>query len=215
MPNNRQRVAQQGLYWAVAAVLSLGAMLATPFALAALAPRHMNWERLSAISQTYGALSVFISPAALVGVALSLAYQARQTGIENEEAHLSAHRELILLTLSEPAYQTCWGPPNTPMTREQWKQILVSNLIVSMWSSAYKRGFADEREIRAILDDYFRGEDGRRYWHSSGPAWHRYFADSRNRRQRRFLTLAEDAYRTAVAAGPPVPTREYFITSAQ
>ncbi|MEV6759666.1 DUF6082 family protein [Streptomyces sp. NPDC051105] len=68
-----------------------------------LAPRHLAWERLSAVSQTYGAVSVFISAAALAGVAPSLAYEARQTRTQNEESHRSAHRELVILTFSDPS----------------------------------------------------------------------------------------------------------------
>ncbi|MBL1085171.1 hypothetical protein JK359_24905 [Streptomyces actinomycinicus] len=210
MSDDRRAVTRRGAVWSIVVLTSLGVILATPFALSSLAPEGTDWERLSAVSQTYGAVSVFISAAALAGVALSLAYQARQTRIQNGEAHRSAHRELVLLTLSDPAYQVCWEPPNTPMTQERWKQLLVANLIVSMWSTDYKLGLMDDHLLRAVLEDYFRGEIGRAYWHNSGPSWHRYFARSGDRHERRFLALAEDAYRTAVAAGPAVPAAEYF-----
>ncbi|MFD3582940.1 DUF6082 family protein [Streptomyces sp. NPDC058683] len=215
MLNSHQGVTRQGLSWGVVTLVSISAILATPFALDSLAPRHLAWERLSAISQTYGAVSVLISAAALAGVALSLAYEARQTRTQNEESHRSAHRELVILTLSDPSFQVCWEPPNTPMTQEKWKQLLVANLIVSMWSSDYKLGLVDDRTTRATLDDYFRGEVGRNYWHNSGPSWHRYSAGSRDRRERRFVTLAEEAYRAALAAGDPVLTVDYFLPSTR
>ncbi|MEU9208207.1 DUF6082 family protein [Streptomyces sp. NPDC048415] len=116
----------------------------------------------------------------------------------------------VVLSLSDPAYQVCWEPPNTRMTQERWRQLLVANLIVSMWSSDYKLGFLDDRTTRAVLSDYFRGEIGRAYWHNSGPSWHRYFDEGRDARQRRFVDLAEEAYAAAVAAGPPILTRDYF-----
>ena len=210
MPTNRRVVRQYGIHWGALGVVALTVILATPFTLDALAPKDLDWGQLSDISQTYGAVSVFVSAAALVGVVLSLAYQARQTRIQNEEAHRSAHRELVLLSLSNPAYQVCWEPPNTRMTEERWRQLLVANLIVSMWSSDYKLGVMDDRTTLAVLDDYFRGEIGRAYWLNSGPSWHGYFDGSRDARQRRFVSLAEEAYTAAVAAGPPILIRDYF-----
>jgi hypothetical protein len=210
MPTNRRAVRQYGVLWGGLGLAVVAVTLVTPLALDALAPKDLDWGRLSDISQTYGAVSVFVSAAALVGVALSLAYQARQTRIQNEEAHRSAHRELVVLSLSDPAYQVCWEPPNTRTTQERWRQLLVANLIVSMWSSDYKLGFLDDRTTRAVLSDYFRGEIGRAYWHNSGPSWHRYFDEGRDARQRRFVNLAEEAYAAAVAAGPPILTRDYF-----
>ncbi|MFJ1605030.1 DUF6082 family protein [Streptomyces sp. NPDC088253] len=210
MPSNRRTVRQYGLHWGSVGIAVVALVLATPFALNSLAPKDLDWGRLSDISQTYGAISAFVSAAALIGVALSLVYQARQTHIQNEEAHRSAHRELVLLTLSDPAYQVCWEPPNTRMTQERWRQLLVANLIVSMWSSDYKLGLYDDRTMLAVLSDYFRGEIGRAYWHNSGPSWRAYFNESRHARQRRFVNLAEKAYTTAVAAGPPLLTRDYF-----
>ncbi|MCX4588684.1 DUF6082 family protein [Streptomyces sp. NBC_01549] len=210
MPSNRRAVRQYGLQWGSLGIAVVALILATPFALDFLAPKDLDWGLLSNISQTYGAVSVFVSAAALIGVALSLVYQARQTHIQNEEAHRSAHRELVLLTLSDPAYQVCWEPPNTRMTEERWRQLLVANLIVSMWSSDYKLGLMDDRTMLAILSDYFRGEIGRAYWHNSGPSWHAYLNEGRDGRQRRFVNLAEKAYTAAVATGPPLLTRDYF-----
>jgi hypothetical protein len=211
MPDNRRRGARQAAVWGVVAFTSLSIILTTPFALNSLAPKGTDWARLSAVSQTYGAVSVFISAAALVGVALSVAYQARETRMQNAEARRSAHRELIVLTLSDPTYQVCWEPPNMPMTQERWGQLLVANLIVSNWSTDYKLGLMDDHLASAVLKDYFRGEVGRAYWHNSGPSWHRYFTQSGDRRERRFLGLAEAAYRAAVADGPPVSSTEYFL----
>ncbi|WP_431313324.1 DUF6082 family protein [Streptomyces antnestii] len=62
----------------------LGLIASTPFVLAALAPGHIDWGKLSDISQAYGAVSVVFSAIALAGVALSLLYQVRQTRTSNE-----------------------------------------------------------------------------------------------------------------------------------
>ncbi|MEU6996384.1 DUF6082 family protein [Streptomyces sp. NPDC046465] len=196
--------------WGSAAMASFAIIAATPFLLDGLAPHGMDWNRLSDISQTYGALSVLFSAAALVGVVLSIAHQARQTRIQNVESHRSAHRELTALTLSDPDFLLCWEPPNTPMTRERWRQLLVSNLIVSMWSSDFTLNLFDEHALRALLQDYFRGEIGRAYWANSGPSWHRLTESDPDSRMRAFVRVADRAFAAAVADGPPVPAAAYF-----
>lgn len=196
--------------WGGAALAALAIIAATPFLLDGLAPHGMNWNRLSDISQTYGALSVLFSAAALIGVVLSIAHQARQSHIQNVESHRSAHRELTALTLSDPDFLMCWEPPNTPMTRERWRQLLVSNLIVSMWSSDFKLNLCDEPTLRAILQDYFRGEIGRAYWANSGPSWHRLAEAGSDRQLRAFVRIADEAFAAATASGAPVAAAAYF-----
>ncbi|WP_055697106.1 MULTISPECIES: DUF6082 family protein [Streptomyces] len=207
-PSSRSRGAA---IWSGAALASLAAISATPFLLDGLAPHGMDWNRLSDISQTYGALSAIFSAAALVGIVLSIAHQARQTRIQHEEAHRSAHRELTLLTLNDPAFLVCWEPPNTPVTQERWRQLLVSNLIVSMWSTDFKLNLCDEPTIRSTLLDYFRGEVGRAYWANSAPSWHRLTESGADRRLCRFVRIADEAYAAAVSTGPPVPSTAYFV----
>lgn len=210
MPTIRQVARQRGVFWGGLSVAVLAIIVATPFILSALAPKDQDWGRLSDISQTYGALSVIVSAAALVGVVLSIAYQARQTRIQNEESHRSAHRDLLLLVLSNPTYLVCLEPPNTRMPEERFRQIIVANLFVSMWSSDFKLGLLDDRTLRAVLEDYFRGEIGRAYWSNSRSSWHRYFDESRDPRERQFVRIADEAHAASTAAGPPVLTSDYF-----
>ncbi|MCO5971751.1 DUF6082 family protein [Actinoallomurus soli] len=51
----------------------------SPIALGAFHGATDRWERLSFIGQTYGAASAIISVLALVGIVLTLSYQARET----------------------------------------------------------------------------------------------------------------------------------------
>ncbi|MFI8933596.1 DUF6082 family protein [Streptomyces sp. NPDC053474] len=199
--------------WTGGTLVGMAVIALTPFLLNGLAPHHLDWSRLSDVSQTYGALSVLFSAAALVGVALSIAHQARQTRIQNQEAHRSEHRDLIQLSLSDPDFIACWEPPRTRMTQQRWRQLLMGNLIVSMWSSNFKLGLLEESSARVLLEDYFRGEIGRAYWANSGPLWRRFTAAGSDRREKWFVRIAEEAYARAVACGPPVPASEYFVPS--
>ncbi|WP_150186626.1 DUF6082 family protein [Streptomyces venezuelae] len=196
--------------WACVTLASLAVICFTPFLLDGLAPRSLDWNRLSDISQTYGALSVLFSAAALMGVVLSIAHQSRQTRIQNETAHRSNHHQLTLLTLQDPSFLVCWEPPNTPVTQERWRQILVSNLIVSMWWSDFTLDLLNESSLRAVLSDYFRGEVGRNYWANSGASWHRLAESGSDRRMRAFVRTADEVYASAVDAGPAVASTTYF-----
>jgi len=208
----RRRTLRTTVAWSVAAAAMLAAISATPFLLNAAAPTSVNWDRLSSVSQTYSALSILFSAAALVGVAASITYQARQTRIQNEEAHRSSHRDLTVLTLSDPDFLTCWEPPNTPVTEQRWRQFLVSNLIVSMWSTDFRLNLLDEQGARAVAYQHFRGEIGRAYWANSGTSWHHISDGTSDRRLRRFVKILDEAYAASVAAGPPVMADDYFAT---
>ncbi|MXM67825.1 hypothetical protein GR925_31430 [Streptomyces sp. HUCO-GS316] len=207
-PRRRLRIT---VVWSLTATATLAAISATPFLLNAVTPAGLNWDRLSSVSQTYSALSVLFSAAALLGVAASIAFQARQTHIQNEEAHRSSHRELTALTLTHPDFLTCWEPPNTPVTQKRWRQFLVSNLIVSMWSTDFRLNLLDEQGARAVAYDHFRGEVGRAYWANSGASWHRVSDGGSDRRLQLFVRILDEAYEASVASGPPVIAADYFV----
>ena len=98
----RARMSMGRIAWiGVAIAAALGLVLMTPFLLMEVGPKDADWAKLSQISQAYGALSVILSAGALAGVAASLAYQSRQTRIATEETTWTAHRELLLLSLTQ------------------------------------------------------------------------------------------------------------------
>ncbi|MEV5802883.1 DUF6082 family protein [Streptomyces collinus] len=191
---------------------TLALILATPFILSVLAPDGLDWGRLSSVSQTYGALSVLFSAAALAGVAASLWYQARQTQIAQEAARRDAHRELIILALNDPALLPCWEPPSTPMTATRRKQILFTNLIVTNWESDFRLGNLGETALRDMLDGHFRGEIAREHWVSGGPGWLLSAELSDDPKRRSFAEIANERYTIAIAGGPPVASSHYFET---
>ncbi|MBC2904135.1 DUF6082 family protein [Streptomyces cupreus] len=182
----------------------------TPLVLQAVAPASKDWERLSDISQTYGALSVLFSAAALVGVAASLAYQARQTEIANDEAQRASHRELVLAAINDADLVVCYEPGPLRVSLRTRRQLWFSNLIVHHWFADYRLKRINDDILRVLLTDHFKGEAARRHWDSYGDAWRRYVAASGERRAVRFAVLVDEVYATAVAEGPPTPSRAYL-----
>jgi hypothetical protein len=204
----------QKLVWVVVAGASaLGLVLATPFMLMAIGPRDVDWEKLSQISQAYGALSVVLSAGALAGVAASLAYQARQTRIATEETTWTAHRELLLLSLANTEFLTCWEPPSIAVTSEEWRRIVYAHLIIQDWEKSYQFRLINDDQLTKTFALHFRGQTARDHWRNSRDFYVRHAAAGENPRLRRFVDLAERAYEAAVTTGPPISSADYFLPS--
>ncbi|MFJ3308275.1 DUF6082 family protein [Streptomyces sp. NPDC086549] len=200
------------LVWtALAGVLILGLILATPFILMALGPQDADWAKLSQISQAYGALSVILSAGALVGVAASLAYQARQTRIATEETTWTAHRELLLLSLAETEFLACWEPPSIAVSLEEWRRVVYANLIIQDWEKSFRFGLINDDQLARTFEMHFRGQIARDHWRNSRTFYLSHAVSGGDRRLRRLAELADRAYEAATAAGPPVPSADYFV----
>lgn len=198
-------------FWiAMATIGGLGLILLTPFFLMAVGPKDADWAKLSQISQAYGALSVILSAGALAGVAASLAYQARQTRVVTEETTWSAHRELLLLSLSNSEFLTCWEPPSVPVTPDEWRRIIYTNLIIQDWEKTYVLGLMTEAQLTRTFELHFQGQTARRHWGNSREHYLRYADGGRNRKLRHFARVADRCYEASVAAGPAVVSSSYF-----
>jgi ABC-type sulfate transport system permease subunit len=60
-----------------------------------------QWQRLSNIGQTYGAASAMLSVLALIGVAISLILQSRETRAAREQARRALHFELLKMAMDQ------------------------------------------------------------------------------------------------------------------
>lgn len=207
----RLRRILRALAWSGGFLAFIGAVAVTPFVLNLVAPNTLDWNRLSDISQSYGAVSLVISAAALLGVVTSIAFQAKQARLEGEQTFRAAHRELTMLTLTDSALLRCWEPPRIPMTEARWKQLIVTNLIVSMWASDHHLGRLNDGALRVVLGAHFRGEVARAHWENSGSMWRDHMAALEEPRRLRFVEIVDEVYHHAGETGPPVMDREFFI----
>jgi hypothetical protein len=90
------------------AVLAL--VILSPFALALLANEDgVDWNSLSTVGQTYGAVSAVIAVLALGGVAASLVVQNREAKANREQALRVLHTDLLRMAMDNPEYMGLLG----------------------------------------------------------------------------------------------------------
>jgi hypothetical protein len=181
-----------------------------PLVIRLVAPKETNWEQLSAISQIYGSC---LSAVALVGVAASLIYQARQTAMASEDTSRASHRELIMMALEDPSLLPCWEPSSVPLTALEMKQIFFTNLIVTNWLANYRMNRLNDEAMRAIFAKHFRGEIARKQWQISAADGAQAVNEAIGEPRRlAFFKLGNEAYAKAVSEGPPISASAYFST---
>ncbi|MGW0424440.1 DUF6082 family protein [Streptomyces sp. NPDC003015] len=197
--------------WTTAGLAAAVIVGVAPLLLQEIAPEGTDWQTLSDISQTYGTpLSII----ALLGVAVSLAHQSRQTAITNEEAQRAAHRQLVLMAIEDPDLMVCWEPFTLDVTQVEAKQISYVNLIIHNWMADYRLKRFNDSALRMRTRRLFEGELGRKHWQNGG-ADYRHFAESLGEaRLLRFVALIDEVYAEAVSLGPPRLAGNYFIPDA-
>lgn len=183
---------------------TLALILLSPYALIWVgAIRQEDWDRLSAIGQTYGAASAVLSALALAGVAISLVVQSRDGRATQETSVREFHRELIAMTSLDPhRYLPCWGwNLGADVTEQDAGQIMFSHMICNYMALGYQLGTVSEVQLRRLtLKHFFSGEVGRKYWERIGRETS---AGRTGKAIERFTAIAEQEYRRALAQGPP------------
>lgn len=179
----------------VIAAASLALVLASPLALGLFGGAHTEWERLSFIGQTYGAVSALIAVLALAGVVLTLIYQARETRRAIEETRRQGMTELLRMAMDDVDLDACWGPVPPDADRRERKQRLYTNMIIGQWASAYDTGALPEERLRVVAAEMFQGEAGHTFWTEARKAAS---MTEGTRRERRFVQILDEVYRETV-----------------
>lgn len=178
---------------ALTSVLVLAMVILSPFALALLANADgVDWNSLSTVGQTYGAISAVIGVLALGGVAASLVVQQREAKANREQSLRVLHADLLKMAMDSPEYMECWGPFRTDRDPVQLRQIMYTNMIVSHWEMMYELGALTEGHLRELGADMFRGEPGRKFWAGSRD---RRIRTAHGRREVKFQLILDDVYR--------------------
>ncbi|MFD8568249.1 DUF6082 family protein [Streptomyces sp. NPDC059639] len=209
-----QRMLQKGLRRSIPWLTTITALLAitllTPFIMKQWAPSGMKWGELSDISQTYAAVSIPMSAAALIGVTWSLVLQARQMRAENEERWLSTLREMLMASVNDPSLLPCWEPPAEPTTQEAYRRAVFINVIFNGWRGEYMNGLIGDDILRAVASRTMGGEVARGHWGATRHIWHEE-AKTMGKKYARFVTVMDEAWEVAKAQGPALSPNDYFL----
>jgi hypothetical protein len=183
-------------------IVSMGFVVLSPLVLRVLdIGDEIDWNRLSSIGQTYGAVSAVVAAVALLGVMISLIVQSREVREARRNARRSHHVELMRMAMDDPGYMECWGLYLTDsfVTERQYTYV---NLIVAHWYSEYDIGEMSDTLLRATAASVFASGPGRRYWQSTGTFWRDNYS---GRRARRFHRVLAEVYQETIKHPPATP----------
>lgn len=188
----------------VLVLVSVSLVIVSPLALRSLDDGGQDWSRLSAIGQTYGAVSAIIAAIALVGVMISLIIQSREARAARQAAQRGHLFELLRMAMDDPRFMECWGPYLTKnfATEGQFAYI---NLIVAHWHAEYMVRQMPDRLLRPTAASVFASAPGRTYWENTGTFWRDNYS---GRQARRFYEVLEATYQDAIKRPPSVPPPE-------
>lgn len=197
---NRKRLAIRTL----GTVLALGVLTlvwVSPLILLTTASfPNVNWSRLSNIGQTYGAISAFLAGLALIGVALSVLLQLRETRFNRLEAGRTRHYELVRLAMEDPLYMDIFGAFPSQSTTDAKRSIAYINLYLQFQKMLWEFSDISETEVHSQALSLFDTSLGRDYWQRFGEM--RLQLDN-TRREHEFDLILDSAYKHSVASGPP------------
>ena len=162
-------------------IVSVRSVVASPWTLAALSSSGLDWNRLSNIGQTYGAVSAIIAAVALLGVAVSLIIQSREAKTARLNAHRGYHAELMRMAMDDSSYMECWGPYLTESFDAE-RQFIYVNLIVAQWYAEYQIGQLGDASLRMNAISVFSSVPGRTYWTAAGANWLSHYSGRRAKR---------------------------------
>jgi hypothetical protein len=183
-------------------IVAMGLVVLSPLALPALdRGDQVDWEWLSNIGQTYGAVSAIVAAIALLGVMVSLLIQGREVQQARKNARRGHHVELMRMAMDDPRYMEVWGPYLTDTFADEGQYTYV-NLVVAYWFSEYEIGQMSDARLRSTAAGVFVSVPGRHYWRSTGTFWRDNYS---GRRAKRFHRVLEETYQEAIKKPPATP----------
>jgi len=203
------RRAHTPIVLAVGAVCILGLVALSPFALQWMAPgMGEDWNRLSAIGQTYSAIATILSALAVMGIVASIIIQSRQARVEQWHAIRGFHKELLIMALEDPKYRESWGLSHG-LTGDEWERHTYTRLVTHyLWMGA-ETGVIPWESIQANAANMFEIQTNVDSWGRMRTRW---LVDAQTSRERRFVEIFEAEYAAAVArrseVDGPLPAAE-------
>lgn len=185
-------------------VLSVGLIGASPLALDVFHGSTSHWNRLSAIGQTYGAASAILSVLAVIGVAVTLALQARDSRALRLQAIRELHIRLLEMAMNDPELNKVWGPSGLSDPFIQQRQSMYANMILSQWEMSYATRTLTDDHLKLLATEFLSGTIGRDFWSLVRQAR---LDTSETKLNRRFHEIIDDQYQRLLAT-PAIPPPE-------
>ncbi|WP_433177405.1 DUF6082 family protein [Actinoallomurus sp. CA-150999] len=186
-------------------VLSVGLIGVSPLALDVFHGSASHWNRLSSIGQTYGAASAVLSVLAVIGVAVTLVLQARDSRAIRLQAIRESHTRLLEMAMNDPELNKVWGPSGLSDPFVQQRQSMYANMIISQWEMSYATHSLTDDHLRLLAAEFLSGAIGRDFWALA----HRARLDtSESKLNRRFHEIIDKEYQRLLstpAISPPEP----------
>jgi len=189
---------------AIVSILLLILVSLSPLVLNQIGKFHdIDWIRLSAIGQTYGAASALLTGLALLGVVGSIFFQIRAIQSSTEQSSREHHAHLVEMAMNDPVYRLAWGYDTAFMTDDldTFRQNAYLNLIISYWERDFVLGEIPDRRLRLMSTSLFGGAAGRMYW---ATIRNYRLAAAKDRKGRRFIQIVDEEYRNSIRSGPPI-----------
>lgn len=182
-------------------VLGVGLIGVSPLALDVFHGSTTHWDRLSSIGQTYGAASAVLSVLAMIGVAMTLVLQARESRAIRLQAIRESHSKLMEMAMESPDLNEVWGPSGLSDPFVLQRQNMYANMILSQWQMSYETRMLTDEHLRLLVTEFLSGTIGREFWVL---AREDRLSTSDTRRLRRFHAIVEEEYRR-VRDSPAIP----------
>ncbi|TDC76188.1 DUF6082 family protein [Actinomadura sp. 7K507] len=188
----------------------LGLVAASPVLLYQLGEAGgVDWNKIGAIGDAYGAAATLVTAMSLLGIAVSLLLGVKDSRTNRAQAIRTFHFELIRTQLDDPDLLWANGWPRPEMRSDQERTVtrvrqhLYANQWLYFYLMQYELRVLSEENLRTLLsNEFFNGEVGRQYWVSTGST----FTVMKGRRIKRFFRIVEEEYRHALDSGrEPVP----------
>lgn len=185
-------------------VLSVGLIGASPLALDAFRGSTSHWNRLSAIGQTYGAASAVLSVLAVLGVAVTLVLQARDSRALRLQAIRESHIRLLEMAMNDPELNKVWGPSGLSDPFVQQRQNMYANMILSQWEMSYATRTLTDDHLKLLAAEFLSGTIGREFWRIARQAR---LDTSEGKLNRRFHEIIDEEYQRLLTV-PAIPPSE-------
>ncbi len=156
-----------------------------------------------------------LSVLAVIGVAVTLVLQARDSRALRLQAIRESHTRLLEMAMNDSELNKVWGPSGLSDPFVQQRQSMYANMIVSQWEMSYATRSLTDDHLKLLAAEFLSGTIGRDFWALAREAR---LSTSESKLIRRFHEIIDEQYEGLLntpAVSPPEPTEPDSAESAK